>query len=338
MQVNFGMRHEFGEAGRSRDDKAFRYAARGRTMPASALATDGGDMKPAPFDYLAATSASEAAEALAAANGDGKIIAGGQSLMPMINFRLVKPAILIDINRIAGLDRIEKHGERLRIGATVRHRMTATDALVHRHIPILHDAMHHVAHLTVRNRGTFCGSVCHADPAAEMPMMTLLLNGTIAALSIRGERQIAASDFFVGSLMTSLEPDEFVTSIEIDTLPLDTGWGFEEFSRRHGDFALACVATTLRVIDGVARDVRFGMMGVGETPLRLPEIEARIEGQAISQALLQDVTEALKGLLHPNTDIHASADYRRHLAGTLARRALRDAWRRATLGKDAADA
>lgn len=338
MQVNFGIRHGIGEAGRSRDDKAFRYAARGRTMPASALARDGGEMKPAPFDYLAVTSASEAAEALAAANGDGKIIAGGQSLMPMINFRLVKPAILIDINRIAGLDRIEKHGERLRIGATVRHRMTATDALVHRHIPILHDAMHHVAHLTVRNRGTFCGSICHADPAAEMPMMTLLLNGTIAALSIRGERQIAASDFFVGSLMTSLEPDEFVTSIEIDTLPLDTGWGFEEFSRRHGDFALACVATTLRVIDGVARDVRFGMMGVGETPLRLPEIEARIEGQAISQALLQDVTEALKGLLHPNTDIHASADYRRHLADTLARRALRDAWRRATLRKDAADA
>ncbi len=338
MQVNFGIRHGIGEAGRSRDDKAFRYAARGRTMPASALATDGGEMKPAPFDYLAATSASEAAEALAAASGDGKIIAGGQSLMPMINFRLVKPAILIDINCIAGLDRIEKHGERLRIGATVRHRMTATDALVHRHIPILHDAMHHVAHLTVRNRGTFCGSVCHADPAAEMPMMTLLLNGTIAALSIRGERQIAASDFFVGSLMTSLEPDEFVTSIEIDTLPLDTGWGFEEFSRRHGDFALACVATTLRIVDGVARDVRFGMMGVGETPLRLPEIEARIEGQAISQALLQDVTEALKGRLHPNTDIHASADYRRHLAGTLARRALRDAWRRATLRKDAADA
>ena len=330
------------EARRSRNDKAFRdvseqQAARDRTTPASVLPMDDAEMKPAPFEYIAATSTAEAAQALAAANGDGKIIAGGQSLMPMINFRLVKPAVLIDINRIAGLDRIEKLGERLRFGATVRHRMTATDALVSRHLPILHAAMHHVAHLTVRNRGTFCGSVCHADPAAEMPMMTLLLDGSITALSIRGERQIAASDFFIGSLTTALEPDEFVTSIDIDTLPPETGWGFEEFSRRHGDFALACVATTLRVVDGVARGVRFGMMGVGETPLRLPEIETLIEGEALSEALLQDVSEALKGLLHPNTDIHASADYRRHLAGALARRALRDAWRRATLCKDRTD-
>lgn len=294
-------------------------------------------MKPAPFEYLAATSVSHAAEALSAAGGDGKIIAGGQSLMPMINFRLVKPSVLIDINRIAGLDRIEKHGQRLRIGATVRHYMTATDALVEQHIPILHDAMHHVAHLTVRNRGTFCGSVCHADPAAEMPMMTLFLNGMITASSIRGERQIAASDFFVGSLMNALEPDEFVTSIEIDTLPRDTGWGFHEFSKRHGDFALACVATTLRIVDGVACDVRFGMMGVGETPLRLNMIETLIAGKEISEPLLNDVMETLKDILMPNTDIHASADYRRHLAAVLARRTLRDAWERANLRKGMRD-
>ena len=294
-------------------------------------------MKPAPFDYLAASTISQAAEALAAADGDGKIIAGGQSLMPMINFRLVKPTILIDINRIPGLDRIEKHGERLRIGATVRHQMTATDALVRQHVPILRAAMHHVAHLTVRNRGTFCGSVCHADPAAEMPMMTLFLNGTITAFSVRGERQISASEFFVGSLVNSLDPDEFVTSIEIDTLPPDAGWGFEEFSKRHGDFALACVATTMRIVDGAARDVRFGMMGVGETPLRLSEIEGLIEGKAISEALLDELSETLKGLLHPNTDIHASADYRRHLGAALARRALRDAWKRADLRKGRTD-
>nr|WP_058326144.1 xanthine dehydrogenase family protein subunit M [Sinorhizobium sp. Sb3] len=288
-------------------------------------------MKPAQFEYLAATTIAQATEALAAAGGEGKIIAGGQSLMPMINFRLVKPAILVDINRIAGLDRIELQGDRLCIGATVRHHMTATDVLVQKHVPILHDAMHHVAHMTVRNRGTFCGSVCHADPAAEMPMMTLLLNGTIIACSIRGERQISASEFFVGSLMNALEPDEFVTAIEIDTLPPDTGWGFEEFSKRHGDFALACVATTMRSVDGVARDVRFGMMGVGETPLRLSEIEQRAEGKTISDDLLADIAEALNGTLHPNTDIHASADYRRHLAGVLARRAIRSAWKRAHL-------
>ena len=286
-------------------------------------------MKPASFDYFAASTVADAAEALASAGGDGKIIAGGQSLMPMINFRLVKPTVLIDINRIPGLDRIELRGARLKIGATVRHYMTATDDLIEQHVPILHDAMHHVAHMTVRNRGTFCGSVCHADPAAEMPMMTLLLDGTIIAASIRGERQIPAPEFFVGSLMNALEPDEFVTAIEIDTLSPDTGWGFEEFSKRHGDFALACVATTMRIVDGVARDVRFGMMGVGETPLRLVEIQKLVEGNALSEDVLDRVAETLSGVLTPNTDIHASADYRRHLSGALARRALRNAWARA---------
>jgi CO/xanthine dehydrogenase FAD-binding subunit len=286
-------------------------------------------MKPASFDYYAAKTVADATEALAAAGGDGKIIAGGQSLMPMINFRLVKPSVLIDINRIPGLDRVELRGARLKIGATVRHYVTATDALIEQHVPILHDAMHHVAHMTVRNRGTFCGSVCHADPAAEMPMMTLLLDGTIIASSIRGERQIPAPEFFVGSLINALEPDEFVTAIEIDTLPPDTGWGFEEFSRRHGDFALACVATTMRIVDRVARDVRFGMMGVGETPLRLVEIQELVEGNTLSDAVLDRVAETLSSILTPNTDIHASADYRRHLSGVLARRALRDAWTRA---------
>lgn len=294
-------------------------------------------MKPAPFDFIAAGSIEEAAEALAASGGDGKIIAGGQSLMPMINFRLVKPTVLIDINRIAGLDEIAITGKRLRIGATVRHYMTATDRLIERRIPVLHDAMHHVAHMTVRNRGTFCGSVCHADPAAEMPMMTLLLNGTITACSIRGQRTIEARDFFVGSLVNALEADEFVIAIELDTLLPDTGWGFEEFSKRHGDFALACVATTLRDVDGVACDVRFGMMGVGETPLRLAEIEEIVEGTSLSDAVLDQVCEALGALLHPNSDIHASADYRRHLSAALARRALRNAWARAKSRKGRAN-
>jgi CO/xanthine dehydrogenase FAD-binding subunit len=294
-------------------------------------------MKPAPFDYLAASSISDVTEALAASGGDGKIIAGGQSLMPMINFRLVKPTILIDINGIDGLDRIEKRGDRIRIGATVRHYMTATDSLIQQHIPVLHDAMHHVAHLTVRNRGTFCGSICHADPAAEMPMMVLLLNGVITACSVRGERLISAADFFVSSLVSTLEPDELVTSVEIDTLPQNTGWGFQEFSKRHGDFALACAATTMRIEDGAARDVRFAMMGVGETPLRLSQIEAMIDGRAVADALLDEVSAALKDILQPNTDLHASADYRRHLAAALARRALRDSWRRASIRRGETD-
>jgi CO/xanthine dehydrogenase FAD-binding subunit len=286
-------------------------------------------MKPAQFDYVRPSAVREVTEVLASCGGDGKIIAGGQSLMPMINFRLVKPSILVDINGIPELSSIEASGARLRVGATVRHYMTATDPLVRERIPILHEAMHYVAHLTVRNRGTFCGSVCHADPAAEMPMMTLLLNAEIVAVSVRGERRIAAADFYLGSLVNSLEPDEFVTAIEIDTLPTDTGWAFEEFSKRHGDFALACVATTMRKRDGRATDVRFATMGVGETPLRLTPVEALIEGREVTPPLMDEVAELLCDMLSPNTDLHASADYRRHLAGGLAKRALADAWLRA---------
>jgi carbon-monoxide dehydrogenase medium subunit len=286
-------------------------------------------MKPAPFDFVRPSTISEVSEVLAASGGDGKIIAGGQSLMPMINFRLVKPSVLVDINGIPSLSQIEPKGDRLRLGATVRHYMTAADPFIEKRIPILHEAMHHVAHLTVRNRGTFCGSVCHADPAAEMPMMTLLLNGQVTARSVRGERQIAAPDFFQGSLMNSLEQDEFVTSIEIDTLSADTGWAFEEFAKRHGDFALSCVATTMRMRDGKASDVRFAMMGVGDTPLRLGSVEALIEGREVTPGLMGEVAELLNDTLQPNTDLHASADYRRHLSGALARRALVAAWLRA---------
>lgn len=293
-------------------------------------------MKPALFDYVAPKTIAEAAEALAASDGDGKILAGGQSLMPMINFRLVKPSVLIDINRIEGLDQIELNGTNLRIGATVRHHMTATNHLVRKHLPVVHDAMHHVAHMTVRNRGTFCGSVAHADPATEMPMVTRFLDGTIIAYSVRGERRIEAADFFVGSLVNALEPDEFVIAVELKIMDPSAGWGFEEFAKRHGDFALACFATTLSASQGAACDVRVGMMGVGETPLRLPQIEALIEGSDVSAPVLDRVAETLSDILTPNTDIHASADYRRHLSGVLAKRALRAAWDRATTGKGGA--
>lgn len=291
-------------------------------------------MKPAVFDYVRAESVEHAVQALAAANGDGKVIAGGQSLIPMMNFRLVKPSVLVDINRIPGLDTVQIHGEKFRLGALVRHRMTATDALIAQRVPVLHYAMKHVAHLTVRNRGTFCGSVCHADPAAEMPMMLLLLNGIVHIASSRGGRTLAACDFFTGSLVTALEPDELVTQIEIDTLPIGTGWGFQEFARRHGDYALAAVAVTMQREDGVAADVRVGLMGVGEMPMRAPRIEAMLEGRHVDANLIDEAIGALRAELEPNSDLHASADYRRHLAGVLARRALSEAWTRA--GKEAA--
>jgi len=289
-------------------------------------------MKPASFDYVRAESAEHAVHSLAAAGGDGKVIAGGQSLMPMMNFRLVKPSVLVDINRIPHLDAVQIRGDKIVLGALVRHRMTATDALIAKHIPVLHHAMKHVAHLTVRNRGTFCGSVCHADPAAEMPMMSLLLNGIVHIASPRGERVLAAQDFFVGSLVTALEPDELVTEIEIDKLPADTGWGFEEFARRQGDYALAAVAATMQRRNGVASNVRIGLMGVGEMPMRAPLIEAMLEGRDVNAKLIDEAVDALRVELEPNSDLNASADYRRHLAGVLARRAMTDAWARAGNG------
>lgn len=286
-------------------------------------------MKPACFDYVRAESIAHAVATLAAAGPDAKLIAGGQSLVPMMNFRLVKPSVLVDINRIAGLDRIACRGDRLHFGSLVRHRMTAQDEAVARHIPVLHLAMTHVAHLTVRNRGTFCGSVCHADPAAEMPMMTLLLDGAVHIASVRGERILAARDFFVGSLVTALEPDEMVTGIDLAIPAAGTGWAFEEFARRHGDYALAAIAVLLDRREGRACNVRIAMMGVADTPVRLAPVEAVLEGREGGAAAFAEAAELLEASIAPNSDLNASADYRRHLAGVLARRALDDAWARA---------
>lgn len=282
-------------------------------------------MKPARFEYVAARDLPHALEVLS--GGTAKVLSGGQSLMPMMNFRLVTPEILLDINRIAGLDRIAEHADRLTLGALVRHRQTATDPLIAARFPMIARAMNHVAHHAIRNRGTFAGSLCHADPAAEMPMMAVLLDAGITVASVRGTRRIDAAEFFLGPLFTALESDELVTAVDLPFLPPGTGWGFEEFSRRHGDFALAAAAVTLRVDAGRARDVRIAAMGVGDTPLRLPAAEAALEGGNLSR--LDTAIEAIRSAVEPNTDQHASSDYRRHLIGVLSRRAVLAAWERA---------
>jgi CO/xanthine dehydrogenase FAD-binding subunit len=283
-------------------------------------------MKPAAFDYVRAETVEHALDALSQAGGDAKIIAGGQSLMPMMNFRLVKPSVLVDINAIPDLDSIGLEASRLRIGALVRHFMTAQDPVIAREAPIVTEAMKHVAHLTVRNRGTFCGSVCHADPAAEMPMMTVLLDGRMHVRSLREVRTVSVADFFVGGLMTSLKPDELVTAIDLEPMREGTGFGFHEFARRHGDYALAAVAVLLRRDGDGASDVRIAVMGVGEMPARLPAAEAALQEGAFSEASVQRAVEALRAEISPNSDLNASSDYRRHLAGALAGRAIRDAW------------
>lgn len=283
-------------------------------------------MKPARFDYVRADTIEQALEVLAEHGGDAKIIAGGQSLMPMINFRLVKPAVLIDINRIPGLEVIDDQGEQLRMGALARHRMTASDPVIARKLPILRDVMHHVAHMTVRNRGTFCGSICHADPAAEMPMIAQMFDGQVEIASAKGQRVMPITEFLVGSLVNALEPEEMVTAITIGTSATGTGCGFEEFSRRHGDFALAAVAVTcLADEENAIRDARIGMTGVGETAMRMRDLEALVEGRRLDETLEAEIAAWLSDSLSPNSDIHASADFRRNLSGALAVRAIRKA-------------
>ena len=287
-------------------------------------------MKPASFDYIVAESIDMAVASLKEAGADAKIIAGGQSLVPMLNFRLLRPSVLVDINRIAGLAFIEETDKDIRVGALTRHHQLETSPVIARHLPILSCAMTHVAHLAIRNRGTIGGSLSHADPAAELPMMALLLDAELHVASASGKRTVAARDFFLDALTVDLEGDDMVTEIALPKLPPRTGWGFEEVARRHGDFALAAVAVTLTVAEGAIAQARIALTGVGPTALRATAAETLLIGHALEPNLTGRVVEAVRAVIMPETDLHASADYRRHLAGVLTGRALAAAWRRAT--------
>jgi carbon-monoxide dehydrogenase medium subunit len=286
-------------------------------------------MKPAAFDYVIADSVDMAVASLAEGGGDAKIIAGGQSLVPMLNFRLLRPSVLIDINRIGDLAFIEEAGKKIRVGALTRHYQLETSPVIARHLPVLASAMTHVAHLAIRNRGTIGGSLSHADPAAELPMMALLLDAELHIASASGKRTIAARDFFVGALTVDLARDDIVTEIVLPKLPPKTGWGFEEVARRSGDFALAAAAATLTLSAGVISQARIALTGVGATPVRAAEAEALLVGQALEPGLIDRIIDAVRAAIEPDTDLHASSDYRRHLGGVLAGRAVSAAWRRA---------
>jgi len=290
-------------------------------------------MKPPPFDYVVAESVEAAVAALARAPGDAKILAGGQSLVPMLNFRLLKPAILVDINRIPGLAHIQEHDDAIAIGALTRHYQVETSPIIAQHFPVVTEAMRHVAHLAIRNRGTVGGSLSHADPAAELPMLALLLDGTLQVVSSKGKRTVAIRDFLRGALTVDLAEDELLTEIRLPKLPPATGWGFAEVARRGGDFALAAAAVTVTLADGVIGEARIAMMGIGETAQRAYEAEALLRGRAPDPALLDGVIDAVRAAVTPNTDLHASADYRRHLVGVLVRRTLDAAWQRACGGQ-----
>jgi CO/xanthine dehydrogenase FAD-binding subunit len=286
-------------------------------------------MKPAAFDYVVAESIDAAVAALAAADGEAKIIAGGQSLVPMLNFRLLRPALLVDINRIPDLAYVGERDDAIVIGALTRHHRLETSPIIAKHLPVVTAAMTHVAHLAIRNRGTIGGSLSHADPAAELPMLALLLDATLDIASPQGPRTVAARDFFLGALTVDLAPDEMLTRIMFPKLPHATGWGFSEMARRHGDFALAAVAATLTLRDGVIAEARIAMTGVDETTKRANEAQGLLADQTLTPDLIDAAIAAVRMHVNPPTDLHASSDYRRHLVGVLAGRALTDAWQRA---------
>jgi CO/xanthine dehydrogenase FAD-binding subunit len=286
-------------------------------------------MKPAAFEYVVANSIEQAVAALAQAGGDAKILAGGQSLVPMLNFRLLHPAILVDINRIPGLAFIEDAGDAVKIGALTRHHQIETSPVIAKHLPVLSCAMTHVAHLAIRNRGTIGGSLSHADPAAELPMMALLLDAELHIVSAKGMRTRKARGFFRDALIVDLAEDELLTEIHVPKLPPQTGWGFDEVARRAGDFALAAVAATVSVSGGAMKEARIALTGVGQTPMRASEAEALLVGQKLEAKLMARVIEAVRAAIKPETDLHASSDYRRQLAGTLVGRALAAALQRA---------
>ena len=289
-------------------------------------------MKPPAFDYIVATDRDTAVAALARAGGEAKILAGGQSLMLMLNFRLLRPSILVDINCIPGLGFIEETPRSIRIGALTRHFQLETSPLIAQHFPVLSYAVTRVGHLAIRNRGTIGGSLSHADPAAELPMMAVLLDATLRIVSAKSSRTVAARDFFLDTMTVDLDGTELLTEVVLPKLPAQTSWGFEEIARRHGDFALAAVAATLTLSGSEIVQARIALTGVGPTPLRAAEAELLLVGHDLDENLSRRVIEAVREAISPETDLHASADFRRHLAGVLTGRALAAAWRRGRAG------
>src|SRR5262249_2070567 len=274
-------------------------------------------MKPAAFEYVVVDSVTRALAALSEADGEAKILAGGQSLVPMLNFRLVKPAILVDINRILDLAFIEETDDEIRVGALTRHHQLEMSPVIARHLPVLGAAMTHVAHLAIRNRGTIGGSLSHADPAAELPMIALLLGAKLHIVSSRGKRMVAASDFFRDALTVDLAEDEMVIEIHFPKLPPKTGWGFEEVARRAGDFALAAVAATMTVSGERITEARITLTGVDRTPVRAKKAEALLLFFFLEANLTAPLIHFPRHAIPPDTDLHASSGYRRHLAGVL---------------------
>jgi len=279
-------------------------------------------MKPAPFEYHRPTSLAATFDLLDRYGDDGRILAGGQSLVPTLNMRLVTPRAVIDINRLPGLDAIRVTPEGLVIGALARHEALEGSALVREHAPLIAAAMPHVGHAAIRTRGTLGGSLALADPAAELPACAVALDATIRVESRRGRRDVAAADFFRGIYTTALGPGEIVTEVVVPRAAPEWRSGFEELARRRGDFALAGLAARVRVAGVAVGEARFVFFGVGTAPVRARGAEAALAGRRADAGALAAAGRALDADLDPPGDIHGSPALRRHLAGVLLSRVI----------------
>lgn len=282
-------------------------------------------MKPAAFDYQA-PAALDGALALLREHGDeARVLAGGQSLVPTMAFRMARPGILVDINRIPSLAYAQPRDGRLAIGALARHcwfEAPRVDGVLGR---LLADVVHHIAHAPIRTRGTFCGSLAHADPASEWCATTLALGGTLVCASVAGRREVAAEEWFQGVFTTAIQPGEMLVEVRLPLLGPDWRCGFAEFSRRAGDFALAMAVAALRVEGGTVRDARIALGAIGGTPVLAQAASRVLLGAAPDAAAFDAAAEAAAEACDPQDDIHAPAEYRRDLVRAMVRRALRKA-------------
>ena len=283
-------------------------------------------MKLPPFEYACPTTVAEAVALLASHDGEAKPLAGGQSLVPMLAFRVASPALLVDLRKLAELRHIKIASDGVTLGAMVRWRDILDDARLAAAHPLLVAAVAHVAHYQIRNRGTIGGSVAHADPAAEMPGIAVACEAKIAVLGKAGARVIDAADFFRGALTTALKPDEIITEIRFPAWPAGRRFGFQEFARRRGDFAMAGAALCYDEDGaGKVRDARVGAIGVADRPLRLAAVEQVLNGNTIDETTIAKAEAAASAAVDPADDIHASGGYRKALIGVMVERALRAA-------------
>ncbi len=281
-------------------------------------------MKPASFDYFRAEKIDDALMALAA-NAEAQVLAGGQSLIAMMNLRLAKPGCLIDINRLTDLDYIRPEGDELAIGALTRHTAAASSPVVAEFCPLMTAAYDHIAHRAVRNRGSVGGNLCHADPSSENPAVAVASGATLVLKSADGERRVAAEDFFLGLYETAAQQNELLTEIRIPKAPAHQGWSFQETSTRKGDFALVGIAATLDCPNGTCTNARIVAVGVGERAMRLDAAEVAITGAVMDETGLTAAAEVARDSVDPPSDFHADSEFRRDLVFSLTKRALSEA-------------